>query len=279
MDSFYTITNPDAAVGFFANRDHLAALLYALLPFAAALGGEGLRARRAESRGAVVCAAAFGLVFFLGVAATGSLSGLALCVVALIGCGPLLLRGRAGAGRVRAWAPALLLVGAIVALLFLQFSRIGVLDRLQVQASNVDEGRFAITSTTLGAAAAYFPLGSGLGTFVPIYAAAEPVATLSTEYWNHAHNDWAEIWLEGGLPIAAVIVGFLVWSGRAALRAWKSTTGAGAGEFALPWAGFIAIGLLLIHSTADYPLRTCAIMAVFGFACAMLVIPPPAADA
>jgi hypothetical protein len=38
----------------------------------------------------------------------------------------------------------------------------------------------------------------------------------------------------------------------------------------LPAAASVVIGLMLIHSAVDYPLRTLALGGVFAFACAVL---------
>jgi O-antigen ligase len=163
-------------------------------------------------------------------------------------------------------------IGVVAVVGILQFSRVGAFDQ---KAGAFDEGRFVVTATTLAAAAAYAPIGSGLGTFATVYTAAEPAALLSPEYVNHAHNDWAELWLEGGVPIAVVLAAFLVWYALMGFRACMADDASIAQDVDLARAAFAAVGLLLIHSTVDYPLRTGAMMAVFGFACALLVPPQP----
>jgi len=267
--SFYTVTNPGLAVGFFANRNHFAAVMYCLLPFAAALAvprrGFAGQPRRWAS-GSVLGAGAMGALFLLGLAACGSRAGLALGLVALLGCGAIVLRARSEADRKGNWAPRIVVIAAIAALALLQFTRVGLLGNTRLGA--VDEGRSAITMTTLRAAQAYTPLGTGLGAFVPIYAAAEPVGSLSSEYINHAHDDWAELWLEGGLPMAAVVGVFLSWLALAAREVWKPA--ASMAEISAARAATIALGLLLVHSAVDYPLRTAAISVLFALSCALL---------
>src|SRR5690606_17001007 len=44
----------------------------------------------------------------------------------------------------------------------------------------------------------YFPIGSGVGTFDPVYRIHEPDSLLSISYFNHAHNDLLEVVLDGG---------------------------------------------------------------------------------
>lgn len=250
--------------------------MYCLIPFAAALAVNptGAAASRSEpqaprwARGPVLAAAALGFLFLLALAACGSRAGLALGVVSLIGCAAL-VGSRRGKGRRAAWAPGLVIVAALVALALLQFTRVGLIAN--ARSGPIDEGRGAITKTTLRAARPFFPLGTGLGAFVPIYAAAEPVASLTSEYINHAHDDWAELWLEGGAPMAVVVAAFLVWLTLVGRRAWMP--GAAAKDPSTAPAATLVLGLLLVHSSVDYPLRTAAISSLFALACALLVEP------
>jgi hypothetical protein len=65
-----------------------------------------------------------------------------------------------------------LLLGVIVlvAIFSLQFALYRVLDRIP---DPLYSDRSVMTSTTIEAARAYMPLGSGLGSFVPVYAMFE----------------------------------------------------------------------------------------------------------
>ena len=272
VPSAYTVTNPGMAVGFFANRNHLASLLCLCVPFAVAIVRPRRRGDSRDQRKSAMAAAAIGALLLLGVAATGSRAGLMLAVLGLLGAAAVLARGRSQTVAQRPWIPALVAVGAVLTLAALQFTRIGAFGRVGV----LDEGRSVVTAVTLATAGKYAPIGSGLGTFVPAYAAAEPLKALTSEYFNHAHDDWAELWLEGGIFLALVILAFLAWFVLASRSAWQKSAGSGSSsDAALARAASVAIGLALIHSAADYPLRTIAMMAVFGLACALLT-PTPA---
>ncbi len=48
------------------------------------------------------------------------------------------------------------------------------------------------------AAQSYLPVGSGLGSFDPVYRSVEPLERLDATFFNQAHNDYLEIWLETG---------------------------------------------------------------------------------
>jgi O-antigen ligase len=85
---------------------------------------------------------------------------------------------------------------------------------------------------------------------------------------NHAHDDYLELWLEGGWPFFALAAAMIAALGWAAWGAWRSRDA----EDSL-WAKAASISLLLVllHSLFDYPLRTTAIEAVFAVLAAVLV--------
>ena len=63
----------------------------------------------------------------------------------------------------------------------------------------LQDARIGFARNTITAALAFMPLGSGMGTFVPVYATFETAkdALLDT-FANRAHNDILELWLEAG---------------------------------------------------------------------------------
>jgi O-antigen ligase len=136
--------------------------------------------------------------------------------------------------------------------------------------------RQEMLATTTRAIRDFMPWGSGLGSFRSVYHLYESREQLSTTYVNHAHDDYAELTLELGVPGVLLIVAFLIWWGRAAWRAWR---GADAAIYAR--AASIATAAILIHSLVDFPLRTAAISAAFAMALGLLVErprPSPAAE-
>jgi O-antigen ligase len=162
-----------------------------------------------------------------------------------------------------------IVVGILVAV---QFAFFGVAARFNDGV--VDQYRLTIAAITTAAAKAFQPLGSGLGTFVPVYQMFEPPDALLTSYVNHAHNDWLELWLEGGWPALAVVAVFVAWLVFASARVWRRPAAEGlAIDRALARAATIAIVALLLHSTVDYPLRTTAMMVLFAFCCGLLIEP------
>ena len=124
------------------------------------------------------------------------------------------------------------------------------------------------------------PFGSGMGTFVPVYAMYEkPADALMDAYVNRAHNDVLELWLEAGVFGLILMALFLAWLARASWALWRPE-GAGASgiDLLLARAATLIVALLAAHSFVDYPLRTGAMMALMAFACGLLVAPPMRAE-
>lgn len=260
------------AVGLFANRNHLAALLYAALPIVAACGIGWLADKRQIGR---VGAVLFMLIFaclLLGIAMTRSRAGLAL---AGLGCAAsMALAWRSSGTRYgMAHSRLLVLVGSALGTgLILNFALLGLVERLEVDIS--DDYRFVIARHTATAVVDFFPAGAGFGAFTPIYQMYEPASELLTVYANNAHNDWLELVLEGGAPAAVLVGAAVLWWAAGVRRCWCQLPGdRSALDAALPCAATVVIGLLFLHSIVDYPLRTTALQVVFALAAAILVDP------
>jgi O-antigen ligase len=289
---FYAYTNTTEAVGFFANRNHYAALLYCLVLVAAAWAvaavasftraGATMRSRRSTSHLVAMVASFTVLVVLVGAQAMArSRAGLGLTTIALVGAfalaflAPPHAAGTEAARGLMARGATRLLGGAIlVALLFSsQFALYRIQDRFG--ADPLSDARLPFARNTIEAAIAFMPFGSGMGTFVPVYQAFEKAADNVADYYtNRAHNDFLELWLEAGLVGLMVMGLFVVWVVVALWRAWRrDLEGAGHTDRLLACAAALMLVLLLAHSSVDYPLRTTAMMSVFAWAIAMVVAP------
>jgi O-antigen ligase len=113
-------------------------------------------------------------------------------------------------------------------------------------------------------------VGTGLGTFQTVYRRYENPDRVTRSYANHAHNEYVEFVLELGIAGLLLILAFIAWWATALVRVWRSEVPGAA----MARAASVAIGVVLLHSIVDYPLRTSAIAAVLGFACALLVPAP-----
>jgi O-antigen ligase len=260
---FYNPTNRDQAVGFFANRNHMASLLAMCLPIALVWTGSAVVDKlggREVSPLAVVLGAATVMLLVVGIALTGSRAGVLLGLFAVLGSLPLALARGRQKGVLRLLVAAL----GLAAVLVVQMSLFGALNRAGGVAR--DDGRVQYTLHALQAAKAYFPLGSGLGTFRRAYQPFE-AAKPSRYIVNHAHNDYAELFMEGGLPaMLLVAVGLLLWLRQGV---WLVRGGVGREQFgetlgALPATAWLAGSVALLHSAMDFPLRTTAAMTLFA---------------
>jgi O-antigen ligase len=276
---FFEITNPSEAVGFFANRNHFAALLYSSMLFAgawaveAAVSAEAGRMQR-DTGWIVALVASFTVLVLLvaGQAMARSRAGLGLSIVALFGAFAVALSDKRNTSGV---TPVKLLVGAIVlaAMFAVQYALYRILERFADDP--LQDARVAFARNTIAGAKAFMPFGSGVGTFVPVYARFErPEDALLDTYANRAHNDILEVWLEAGVAGLVLMAIFLAWLAIRSLKLWRGASpGTRDIDVALARAATIVVGLLLAHSFVDYPLRTGAMMAILAFACALLVDP------
>lgn len=279
---FFEFNHKTEAVGFFANRNHLAAQLYVTLVVGAAwfvTRGEGILAQRTPVQQKMVWlawGAGFVLLFLAGIALARSRAGILLAVFAagaFVAMAPTLMailrgsggRSRAMRGLAFAMAAAtLLLVGQLGSDRFLHRFDDGVLDQI----------RLRLNVRTIDLVAGALPFGTGLGTFPEVYAVQDNPEDLRADYVNRAHDDWLELPLEAGIAGIALIALFLGWLGLRAFRLWvRPAPGETPVLLILPRCASIAVVLLLIHSVVDYPLRTATMLAYFAVCCALMVPP------
>jgi hypothetical protein len=264
---FYAVTNPDRAVGFFANANHNATLLICAIPFAAAYAVGLAREHGQNRRVAIALSALLLAAIVVGLTMTRSRAGLALGFVAGLSCVLLVWRQRQGASGRRLVGFA---IGAnlLALLIAFQFGFVGLMQRID-NAEVIDDIRWPVAAVTWQASLAFVPLGSGLGTFVPVYEMFAPRQLLIDRFVNHVHNDWLELWLVGGVPALILAAVFLAWFTMASIRVWRS--GVPDLNIAMARAASIAIVLMLLHSLADYPLRTITLSVLFALACSILI--------
>ena len=93
-------------------------------------------------------------------------------------------------------------------------------------------------------------------------------------YANRAHNEFAEVFLEGGVFGIGLVLALFVWFVHRSAQIWRRRPGASIKqEILLARSATIVIGLLLLHSLVDYPSSNGAMMAVLGVSCALLIDP------
>lgn len=249
--------------GFFANRNHLASSLLVALPFAVIFGAATLR-RRDRRTTALWFGALFAGLVIVALAAIRSRAGITLFAPVMV---VTLLAAWIAAGRGRPSRGLLVLGGSIGAALTVVavLALPPILARFDAQAA--PESRFERWPLIVEAAQTYLPLGSGIGSFDAVYRSIEPLEQLDGTFFNQAHNEYLETWLEAGWLGVAVILAFLVWYVRRVWSAWKAPPSR---EGDLQRAASIGIGVLLLHSAVDYPLRTVTLAVVFALCCGLL---------
>ena len=264
---FYSVTNPENAVGLFANRNHFAAYLYILVPLAA-----GVLSEKGEAQGVPFWAilAVVWIACLIGLATTGSRSALVLGAISIVASFFLIVRSsfpqyfsgrRAKAG-----------LAAVIGLLLVLLSAMGGAQILgRVGEDPLDDGRLLLFSTTIDLSWRFFPIGSGLGSFERLYEMMAPNEALFWASANHAHNDWAEAFMETGPAGVAIGLAFLFWVSRKMVVVWREQPGV---ERRLALGGALAVLLLCIHSLWDYPLRTIALSCCLAASCALLFKAP-----
>lgn len=255
----------------FANRNHLALFLAigcSLAPVWAVRGRRSLQWRMAAALGMV-------MLFILVILATGSRAGLLLCGLALAAAAMLVWKDvRRLLRPYPRWAlPAL---GGVVAsliavtvLVAFASDRASSINRILVGEVGEDMRTRALP-TVVDLVGIYFPAGSGLGGFDPIFRIHEPQELLKLTYFNHAHNDLLEVALDAGILGMLLLLAAAIWWGVATLRAWRGGT-----DSLLPRLGSTILGLILVASLFDYPARTPTIMAVLVMAAWWLSEPLP----
>lgn len=252
--------SPLDVAGNFANRNHFALILALgclIAPVWAFLPGRPKRGRGAITLILIP-------LFMLIALASGSRAGLILCGLGL-GLGVLLaqrpLRGMMSAKP--SWMlPTLIAVSiaAVVALGFISvaFGRAVAVNRaLDMNAGG--DLRIRALPTVLSMIKSYFPAGAGFGSFDTVFRIHEPFALLKPTYFNHAHNDFLEIVLDGGLPGLILLFAGLGWWIWASVRVWRKQASS---NTLLARLGSAMLLLIFLASIVDYPARTPIVMAL-----------------
>lgn len=252
--------SPGAVSGTFANRNHLALFIAMGFPVTSAWAFHD--GRRPHWRGPV--GVGLLILFVLMILAIGSRAGLMLGVLGfLLGLTSAARSIRRELGHAPRWVfPALIaaLVGSVAAAGAISVLA-GRADAIQrVFALDVGQDmRHRASATVLTIIRDYFPMGSGFGGFNPLFRIHEPFDLLKPTYFNHAHNDFLEIALDGGIFGVVLLVAGVAWWAWASWHVWRGTDNK---PRLLPRLGSTMLLMILIASLFDYPARTPMIMAV-----------------
>lgn len=263
--------------GFQANRNHAAdVLLIAMVAFAAATR-EWHERWRHKIRGPNLTSPAlsavvliFATVSSIAVIFTTSRAGMAMLPIAWLG---VLLMIRPWL-RVTRRALVVLAVSATVAVvlgaLIVQHNH--VIARIAARFTLDQEFRPRIWEDSLYAARAYFPFGSGMGTFVPVFQAIERLENIDVFLTNRAHNDVLELAIEGGAPgIAALLAISAIIVGQAAVALRRTAMSPATGSLPQVIFALVTLTVIALHSQVDYPLRSMSLQCLAGLAIGLLM--------
>ena len=267
---FYRITNFGSPVGLFANRNHNAIFLAAIIPLLGFASVQGAVLRQRIGLWLSLAAALFILPLILVI---GSRAGAVLAFVAIVstaGLCALSIWGMRAPRQPQAswmrWAAigfGFVAIGMVSAVT-LALSRSRATQRLFSEPLEADF-RVQVFGYLRNLAETYFPFGSGFGTFEHVYYAIEPAVLLRPQYLNHAHNDVLQVLIEGGLPAGAIITAGAIWLGSSVIKLIRHSSfnpeTPGARSRSLAGFAILSLLILLAGSVADYPLRTPLIMA------------------
>ncbi|MEN3748105.1 O-antigen ligase family protein [Sphingomonas sp. HF-S3] len=247
--------------GVFGNRNHQASFL--VIAAVASMALAHLAPRSDMVSRISYCGLA--ALFAAGVFATASRAGMALLALSALLLLVMLFR------RHFSWKvmTVLGLVVACVAILILKNEVVrDALSRFEMLA---DAGRYSIWREAFVTAEAYFPSGSGVGTFVNSYQAIEQLDLVGPAFVNRAHNDFLEMLIESGILGFGIVLALMVVF---AVRAWSILTRRDREpDNTLGRSALLAILVLILHSLGDYPLRSFAGMAVCAMFAGMLFRP------
>lgn len=262
---FYASTNTGEPVGLFANRNHQAVMLAAIIPFILALGerfGEK-RGQNAQNGAHLFWIGRIAALILVALAVmTGSRAGAVLAIAAFVVAAPLFAEARiAASGRVANLRKIRLVILGFAAAFLLAVAALFMLgggaafERLADKDSFGDL-RFQILPDVLTMIRDGAPLGWGFGSFPEVYEIYERREMIQPAFINHAHNDWLEVVSDGG--IAAPLI-MLILGGWAAASAWankRQLLRPRGDEGRMRFAAFAGLLILLAASVFDYPLRT-----------------------
>lgn len=259
----FAISSRGAPAGIFANENH-SAVFSALSLLAIARAIFEPPGPREPGWLKFLLAPAFLFVLF-AVMVTGSRAGFAATLVALTAAGLMafikspakasdrVMSAKANRRADRGNLLPVLFAGVIgvVMIAFLWLQRTPALEDL-FQRSSFEDLRWSLWPILRTMAEQHWLFGTGFGSFEAVYHAYEPTELLLPLYVNHAHNDWAQLIIEGGAPAILLLATGLAWLAKSL---WQITkTSSEPLGLLIFWLASIAI--ISAASIVDYPLRT-----------------------
>ncbi len=261
---FYGDFGTNIASGTFANRNFFAAQLFTSIPFLAAIATNMSHSRRMHPSLVLIFAFIYMALLVLGLGMIGSRGGIVLAIISVLFSVFYVYRNPINVGMGQRWMfyAVLAFFALIVQVGMVGITRLAETDPIQDYRGDI----YGVTITTIKN---YFPVGSGMGTFAPVYQQFETPRVIVDRYVNHAHNDWLEIALEGGAPAVGLLVAFVLMYLTSIVSV--SRMAFSVGQHAFFRAALVAVLLFMIHALVDFSLRTPALLSLFSVCCGIIV--------
>lgn len=264
---FFAARTSAASAGFFANSNHFStAMLLATLAASALVLSAPYRVDIRNTPRLVDHLPWLGMVFFaMAAIGSGSRAGAMLGLFAVPAALILALPWR---NVVRSLGALLIL--PLLAVAYLAAYPSGYQAAFRQDLTSTEDLRFSLLPDLFYLLDGYWAWGSGLGTFVPIFAAQENLDNVIVAYVNHAHNDWLEWLIETGLPGAILLGLLIVLLAYLAIRTLLATRKKDTPDLKLMLIGGAMVVTVAVHSAFDYPIRMAAIAAVMALAVVLI---------
>lgn len=272
-ETLYLYQNPTTGLpaGTFSNVNHFGTLMLMVLPFAILLTRKSLSNEyHLDLRIALIIGLCTLLFFlFVGVGATGSVA----VYILFVPCVALAVWGTRARGHEGSMG---LIVGALGCLVcsigIALISTSPVLSDLGMMGDpESPTSRLSIWSYTGDAIQEYWPVGTGMGTYLSVISQFEDPETVLPTYVALAHNEYLQISLEFGLPGALALAVALGWLLVQARSIWASNE---TGETqTVRKMAYIGVLVCVLHSLIDYPVRTPGIASLLALFVALIALP------
>jgi O-antigen ligase len=130
------------------------------------------------------------------------------------------------------------------------------------------EGRLPLWTRVFPLITQYPLLGTGQGTFQFVEPLSRPPGESPAFYWEHAHNDYLEVWVEGGLVQLMLSLLTIALVFHLGIRAYRCRRGQPAAGLAL--GALFALTTVVVHSFGDFGLHIPAVTLLAAVVAAQL---------
>jgi O-antigen ligase len=253
---YFGLDGAEPVIGTYASKNTYANLLAMAAPLAV-LGLWGASARRSGQRWGNAWWSVAALLILLAAALastsrTGIATALLVTLLALALLAPAAERGASRWRQRRLWLPvlALMLLGAALFMGGLDW-----VDRFDADRLAADDAMRALTrEATWQGALAYWPLGSGLGSYAWVFPRFQS-PEVGRWLLDLAHSDYLQILMETGVLGLAAMMLALALTGRRVLQLIRAARGTWSSADRMAVACGLGLLATLLHAWVDYPFR------------------------